>query len=105
MLRENHVNIESKSTISQFSYTDVINMNIRAVVTPPSIYHGCSTQKTFWNENFTPLNMKYFGRRNVRKKRDIQNGEEYTTLDISVDFGSLDKMKITSSEPKDYLGR
>ena len=44
-------------------------------------------------------------RRNVRKHREIKNGEKYTTLDIYLKFGSLDKVKITSSEPKDYLGR
>ena len=38
-LRENHINIESKSRTSQFIYTDVIrDMNILAVVTPSSIY-------------------------------------------------------------------
>ena len=31
----------------------MMNMNILAVVTPPSIYHGCSTRKTFWEEKFT----------------------------------------------------
>ena len=28
-------------------------MKLLAVVTPPSIYHGCSTRKTFWEEKFT----------------------------------------------------
>ena len=28
-------------------------MKFLAVVTPPSIYHGCSTRKTFWEEKFT----------------------------------------------------
>ena len=27
-------------------------MNILAVVTPPYIYHGLSTMKTFWEEKF-----------------------------------------------------
>ena len=31
----------------------MMNMNILAVVTPPSIYHGCSALKTFWEEKFT----------------------------------------------------
>ena len=31
-----------------------MNMNLPAVVTPPSIYRGCSTWMTFWEENFTP---------------------------------------------------
>ena len=35
---------------------------------------------------------------------DIKDGEKYITLDISLDFGSVEKMKITSSEPKDYQG-
>ena len=30
----------------------MINMNLLAVVTPTSIYHVCSTRKTFWEENF-----------------------------------------------------
>ena len=39
---------------SQFSYTVVMmNMKLLSVVTPPSIYHGCSTLKTFWEEKFT----------------------------------------------------
>ena len=50
------------------------------------------------------MNMKNCGRRNVRKHRDIKNGEKYITLDISLKFGSLEKMKITSSDPKDYFG-
>ena len=49
--------------------------------------------------------MKNCGRRNVRKHREIKNGEKYITLDIYLKFGSLDKMIITSSEPKYYLGR
>ena len=31
----------------------MINMKLLAFVTPPSIYHGCSTWKTFWEEHFT----------------------------------------------------
>ena len=39
---------------SQFSYTVVMmNMKLLEVVTPPSIYHGCSTRKAFWEEKFT----------------------------------------------------
>ena len=38
-------------------------MNLLAVVTSLSIYHGCSTWMTSWEENFTPgeftpVNMK-----------------------------------------------
>ena len=28
-------------------------MKFLVVVTPPPIYHGCSTRKTFWEEKFT----------------------------------------------------
>ena len=31
----------------------MINMKLLSVVTLPSIYHGCSTLKTFWEEKFT----------------------------------------------------
>ena len=56
-------------------------MKILAVVTPLSIYHGWSTWKTFWKENytlgeFTPADMKNCGRKNVKKHREIMNGEE-----------------------------
>ena len=80
-------------------------MKLLAVVTPPSIYCGCSNQKTFWEEEFTPANMTNGGRHNVRKHRETKNGEKYIILDISLDFGSLDKMKTKILEPKDYLGR
>ena len=49
------------------------------------------------------MNMKNCGRRNVRKHRDIKCSDKYTTLDISLKFGSLDKMRIASSDPKDNL--
>ena len=83
-----------------------------AVVTPPSIYHGCSTRKTFWEEKFTgkenvflDVDMKNGGRRNVRKHKEIRGRDKYVTLDISSKFESLDKMKITSSESKEKLER
>ena len=31
----------------------MMNMKLLSVVTPWSIYHGFSTWKTFWEENFT----------------------------------------------------
>ena len=49
--------------------------------------------------------MKTFGCRNVRKHIDIKGSYKDITLDILLKFGSLDKMRITSSEPKDNLGR
>ena len=54
----------------------MMNMKFLSVVTLPSIYHGCSTWKTFWEEIFTgeeklffDVNMKHFDRLNVRKHR------------------------------------
>ena len=85
-------------------------MKFLLVVTPPSIYHGCSSQKKFWEEKFTgkenlflAVDMKNCGRRNVRKQKETRGSENYVTLDISSKFDSLDKMKITSSESKGKL--
>ena len=76
-------------------------MKFLAVVTPPSIYNGCSTWKTFWEEKFTGkenlflyVNMKKCGCRNVRKHKEIRGSDKYVTLEISSKFDSLDKMKI-----------
>ena len=88
------------------------------VVTPPSIYHGCSTRKTFWEEKFTgkmqdlfePENMRNCGKRNSRKHREIKNRDErvtlkayenmYEILKLSEKFDNLDNMETTSSESK-----
>ena len=87
----------------------MMNMKLLAVVTLPSIYHGCSTRKTLWEEKFTlgefkKVSMKNCGRRNVRKHIEIRVSEEYVILDILLEFDSPDKMKITSPESKDNLG-
>ena len=89
-----------------------MNMKLLAVVTQPSIYLGCSTRKTFWEEKFTgeeklfsAVNIKNCGCCNVRKHREIRGSDRYITLDISLKFDSLDKMKITSSESKEKLER
>ena len=84
-------------------------MTLLEVVTPPSIYFGCSTWKTFWEENFTlceftPANMKNYDRPNVNKHIDIKDSDKYITLDVSLKFVSMDKIRITYSDPKDYLG-
>ena len=51
------------------------------------------------------MNIKIFGRRNVRKYRYIKGSDKYVTLDISLKLFSLDKMKITSSEYKEKQER
>ena len=87
-------------------------MKFLVVVTPPSIHHGCSTRKTFWEENFTGkkylfqfVNMKTCVRCKVRKHKEIKGSDKIVTLNISVKFDSLNKMKTTSSESKGKLGR
>ena len=71
----------------------MMKMKLLAVVKLLSIYHGCSTRKTFWEEKFTgkenltlgeftAANMKKFGRRNVRKHREINGSDKYVTLEI-----------------------
>ena len=67
--------------------------------------------KTFWEEKFTgeekfalgefsAVNMKDCGHRNVRKHKDIKGSDKYVTLDILLKFDSLYNMRITSSEPR-----
>ena len=53
-------------------------MKLLVLVTPLAIYHGCSTQNTFWEENFTlgeftSVNMKKYGRHNIMKHREIKD--------------------------------
>ena len=66
------------------------DMNPLAVLISPSIYHSCSTRKTFWKGKFKQVNMKNCGRSNVIKHRNIKSGEQYITLEISLKFGNLD---------------
>ena len=85
------------------------------VVTPPSIYHGCSTWKTLWEEMFTgkkqdlfePVNMRNCGKRNFGKHIEIKESDDrvtyenmYEILEFSEKFGNLYKMESTSSESK-----
>ena len=87
-------------------------MKFLVAVTPPYIYHSCFTRKTFSEENFTgkqdlfhSLNMKNWGRRKVRKHKEIRASDKCVTLNISAKFDSLNKMETTSSESKGKLGR
>ena len=88
----------------------MMNMKLLAVVTPLSIYRGCSTRKTSWEGKFTlgeftVVNMKNCGHRNVRKHIEIKGSDKYVTLDILMKFDSLENIIITYSESKDNLGR
>ena len=94
----------------------MIKMKLLEVVTPPYIYHGRSTRKMLWEETFTGqekitlgefivVNMKNYVCRNDRKHRDVKGSDKYITLEIFLKFGSMEKIRITSSEPKDNLGK
>ena len=85
-------------------------MKFLLVVTPPSIYHGCSTRKMFWEEKLTgkkdlfqSVNMKNCGRRKVRKQKEIKGSDNIVTLDVSAKFDSLNNMETKSSESKGKL--
>ena len=82
-----------------------MNIKFLTVLTlSPALYSGCSTQKMFWEENSTPMNMTNCGRRNFRKNREIKNGEQYVILEISSKTDYLDNSEVTSSESKGYMG-
>ena len=94
-------------------------MKFLVVVTPPSIYQGCSTRKTFWEEKLTgkkqdlfeSLNMINCGKRNVRKHKELKVSDKcatlniYEILNISEKFDYLNKMETTSSDSKVELER
>ena len=82
-------------------------MKFLVVVTPPSIYHGCSTWKTFWEKKFTDkkdlfqsVNMKICGCQKVRKHKEIKVSDKIVNLNVSAKFDILNKMETTSSESK-----
>ena len=72
-------------------------MKLLAVVTPPLyIYHDLSTRDTFLEDEFTPVYMTSCGTRNIRKHREIKNGEKCIILDISYKRNFLDRREVTS---------
>ena len=109
VLNENSVEIkpsmnrESKSdelTIKLCSCHD-INIKFLVVVKTLSIYHSCSTRKTFWEENFTGkkdlfqyANMKNCGSCKVRKHKEIKGSDKIVTLNVSAKFDSEDVVFI-----------
>ena len=50
------------------------------------------------------MNVTSRGRCNVRKYREIKNGDKYIILCISSYLDFLDKKEVTSSEPNNYRG-
>ena len=88
-------------------------MKFLVAVTPRSIYRGCSTRKTFWEEKFTgkqylfeSVNIKNCSRRKVRKHKEIKGSDKCVTLNIyeifniSEKFDDLNNMETTSLESK-----
>ena len=86
-------------------------MKFLVIVAPPSIYHGCSTRKTFWEGNYTgkkdcfeSVNIKNCGQSNVRKHKEIKGIGKcftfniYEILNFSEKFDDLNKIETTSSE-------
>ena len=75
-------------------------MKFLVVVTPPSIYHGCSTRKKFWEEKlagkkqdfFEPVKMRNCGKRNVRKHREFKRVMSVSPTRTSMRFGNLRKI-------------
>ena len=49
--------------------------------------------------------MKSFGRRKVRKHKEIRGSDKIVNLDISAKFDSLNKTETTSSESKERFGK
>ena len=87
-------------------------MKFLVVVTPPSIYHGCSTWKTIWEEKFTgkkdlfqSVNMRNCGCHKFRKHKEIKGSDKIVTLSVSAKFDSMNKIKTTYSESKGKIGR
>ena len=87
-------------------------MKLLVFVTPPSIYNCCSTQKTFWEEDFIckkdlfqSVNMKNCGRIKVRKQKEIKGSDKIVTLNISAKFDSLNNIKTTYLESKEKNGK
>ena len=82
-------------------------MKILVVLTPPSIYHGCSTRMKFWEEKLTgkkylfqSVNMKNCGHHKIRKHKEIMGSDKIITLNVSAKFDSLNNMETISSESK-----
>ena len=80
-------------------------MKLASVVTPPYIYHGWSTRKTFWEDKFTPVNMISCENFNVRKYKEIKNSDQYIALDIYLKLDCLYKKQSTYSLSSYYMVR
>ena len=66
---------------------------------------GFIDEKKLTLDEFSAVNMKNYGRCNVRKHRNVKGSYKYVALDILLKFDSLNKMRITCSYSKVRLGR
>ena len=74
-------------------------MKFVVVANPSSIYHGCSTRKTFWEEKFAgkkqdlfePVNMRNCGNLNVRKHKEFKKGDERVTNENKYEILEISK--------------
>ena len=65
-------------------------MNFLAVETPTSNYNDFYNRKMFWEDNFTPANMRSCGLCNVSKQKEINNSDQYIALEISLKLYFMD---------------
>ena len=66
-------------------------MKFLAGIKPPYIYHSCLNRKELLEEKFSTVHMTSCGILNVKKRREIKNGDKYIALDISLELDCLDK--------------
>ena len=59
----------------------------------------------FWEDKFTPVNIKSCESLNVRKHRDIKNIEQYIILDICSKLYFMVKREFTSSKSRGFMGK
>ena len=78
---------------------------LEVLTPPPNIYHCCSICNNFLEEKFTPVNMASCVRRNVRKHRETNNGDQYILVEISSNIYCLENREFISSESRDYMVR
>ena len=67
-------------------------MKFLSVVTPPYIYHGWSTWKTFWEKKFKSVSIRKWGRQNIRENMYIKNGDQYIKLEIYLKLDYMDNI-------------
>ena len=67
--------------------------------------HSGNKNLTGEGKLLSAVSIKNFGCHNVRKHMEIRGSDKYVHAYISLKFDSLDKMKITYSELKEFFER